>query len=311
MTGADKTIIITGGNSGLGLEAARVRSRSAGVRLVLACRNQDTAAKAAAETGAEVMALDLGSLASVRSFARAFMARTDLPRLHALICNAGCQFPNPDQRSEDGYELTFAANHLGHYLLQRLLIDQIAPGGRLVIVASGTHDPAQKTGMPVPDLADPQDLLAPAVPADGSVLSTGLRCYTNSKLCNVLQAYELERRKGDRDLMIAAFDPGLMPGTGLARSYPGWARTVWKFILPVLTLTPMRANTPALSGGDLAALATDPALGGTSGLYYERRTPIRSSDTSYDEALARSLWEMSARLTSLTPDGLSAEGQFA
>ena len=85
-------------------------------------------------------------------------ARTDLPPLHALICNAGIQFNAGLVNTEDGYETTWAVNHLGHFLLVLLLLDKIQKPGRIVVVSSGTHDPLQKSGMPDPIYKDAETI---------------------------------------------------------------------------------------------------------------------------------------------------------
>jgi NAD(P)-dependent dehydrogenase (short-subunit alcohol dehydrogenase family) len=139
----------------------------------------------------------------------------------------------------------------------------------------------------------------------------GRRRYTTSKLCNVLCAYEMDRRlraasarKPDRAITVNAFDPGLMPGTGLARDYGLVARLAWKTLGPLarLVLRPFRVNIhrPDESGSALARLVLDPDLEKVSGRYFEGLKEIRSSAESYDEVKAAALWEQSAQLMAIS-----------
>jgi NAD(P)-dependent dehydrogenase (short-subunit alcohol dehydrogenase family) len=172
-----------------------------------------------------------------------------------------------------------------------------------VVVSSDTHDPAQQTGMPRPrytsaaELARPDDNWA----GGDSPVSAGRRRYTTSKLCNVLFTYELDRRFGGRGITFNAFNPGLMPGTGLARDYPAYQRLIWRFVMPVLTLMRENINTPRTSGRALARLISDPAIHRTSGRYFSGASDIPSSEESHDLAKAADLWQTSLTLTALDP----------
>src|SRR5262245_42072265 len=311
-------VVVTGGNSGIGFECARHLAR-AGWYVVIASRNRAASAAAVRRIVDEdprhavaEMGLDLGSLASVREFARA-LATADL-RLRALVCNAGLQMHNGPRRSPDGFELTFAVNHLGHFLLTNLLLVRLldnAPA-RIVIVSSGVHDPQRWTGMPKPAVADLGTLAAMGGPHPDTF--DGRLAYVNSKLCNLWFAYELVRRaeaaglaSGARRLTVNAFDPGLVPGSGLARDYPRGLRFVWDRVLPgaARLLSPVVAgiNPAPKAGRALARLVTDPALAEVTGRYFPSHTrwrEARSSDASYDLARAGALWEESARMTRLT-----------
>lgn len=282
------TAIITGGNAGLGFETARALGRE-GWHVVIACRDAGRGEAAAAELRAggasvEVRSLDLASLVSVRRFAAGWSGPVE-----ALICNAGIQVVSGLSYTEEGFETTFGVNHLGHFLLVDLMKPQVK---RVLVVASGTHDPAQRTGMPEPRLASAEEMAHPG-PETEDVSLAGRRRYTTSKLCNVLFAYELARRAPE--LTVVAFDPGLMPGSGLARDYAGWQQLAWKYVLPLLRFFQPNVNTTEASGAALARLAMEPVESGT---YYEGRRAIRSSGQSYDEAAARALWDESQALVS-------------
>lgn len=307
--------LVTGGNSGIGFECARTLAR-AGWHVAIASRDRGRSAQAvrriARESGADAaseLGLDLASFASVRQLVREIEAR-DLA-LCALVCNAGLQ-KSGLELSPAGHELTFAVNHLGHFLLVNLLVERLRrqPGGRIVVVASGVHDPAQRTGMPKAAITDLATLAATGGTTSGAF--DGRLAYVNSKLCNLWFTYELARRIDATDLVRSsrltanAYDPGLVPGSGLVRDYPPALRFVWNWILPGLArvLSPIlpTINPAPKSGRALAALVTDPTLAASSGRYYPshaRWREARSSDASYDVARAKALWDESIRLCGL------------
>src|SRR5215203_5956174 len=155
---ARKMVVVTGGNAGLGYECARaIAASSPEWRVVLAVRSTEKGERAVLRIAEETanpevgaMALDLASLASVRSFAGALAKRDDLPPLRAIVCNAGLQVVSGTSYTEDGFEETFGVNHLGHFLLVNLLLGQLEVPARIFFVSSGTHDPKRRTGMPAP-----------------------------------------------------------------------------------------------------------------------------------------------------------------
>jgi light-dependent protochlorophyllide reductase len=295
-----RTVLITGATGGLGLQAAREIAGEDSWRVVMTGKDQQRAAAAAARVGAEGMALDLGSLADVRRFAVEFRA-AEHPPLEALVLNAGIQHISGLVRSGDGYEATFAVNHLGHFLLAQLLLDELAPGSRVVVVSSDTHDPALSTGMPEPRFAGARELaLAADEEAEGeSPATSGRRRYTTSKLCNVLFAYEAARRWQERGITVAAFNPGLMPGTGLARDYPAYQQLAWRYVMPILTLLRPGINTPRTSGAFLARLASDRDLEVGTGTYWSGGKAVPSSAESHDAEKAAELWQVSLELCDL------------
>jgi NAD(P)-dependent dehydrogenase (short-subunit alcohol dehydrogenase family) len=308
-------VLVTGGNSGIGYECARRLARE-GCRVVIASRDRQASARAieriGAETGSraiEEMELDLGSLAGVRRFAKEVAAR-QLP-VRALVCNAGLQLTRP-RTSPDGFELTLAVNHLGHFLLVNLLLERLlanAPA-RIVVVASGVHDPKMKTGLPKPEIRGMDELLKDGGMGGGAY--NGRRAYVHSKLANLWFTYELVRRieraglsSAARPLSVNAYEPGLVPGSGLARDYPAPLRWIWNNVLTLVTPILPMANTAERSGAALAGVVLDPALERTSGKYFPSHTQFAegpSSDESYDQARARELWEASVRASGLRPE---------
>lgn len=314
---ARNTALVTGGNSGIGFECARQLAR-AGWRVIIASRNRELSAEAVrritAESGADAIAsmeLDLASPASIRALAGGIAC--DLP-LRAVVMNAGVQVTKGPRLTPDGYELTFAVNHLGHFLLANLLLGRLlaAAPARLVVVSSGVHDPRRTTGMPKPDVSDLATLAATGCARREGF--SGALAYVNSKLCNLWFTYELVRRLGaaglnpdGRRLTVNAFDPGLVPGSGLAREYAAPLRFVWDRVLPGLArvLSPVVAsiNPADKAGGALARLVLDPELERVSGKYFPSHTRWReeaSSAASYDPERGRALWDASVGMVRLT-----------
>jgi NAD(P)-dependent dehydrogenase (short-subunit alcohol dehydrogenase family) len=295
-------IVMTGATGGIGLEAAQRLSTSGTNRLIVGARTPDRL-PGPLKGRAEAFALDLASLASVRTFAAA-VAEGD--PIDALVLNAGIQNVT-DAKSADGFELSFAVNHLAHYLLIRLLLPRMAPSGRIILTASGTHDPAEKTGIPPPRHIDAAKLAWPHQDPelDRRRIVRGQRAYSTSKLANVMTARELAHRTDGAhpDLTIIAFDPGFTPGTGLARDYPGPSGLIFRFLLPLLVKRTDRVSTPQNSGRLLAELVTDPAHAGLRGRYMAvRRQAVLDAPPSavaHDAELAERLWDNSAGLVGL------------
>jgi len=284
-----QTVIVTGGNSGLGYGcASALLSASPPWHVIIACRDTGRAQEAvdmlrkAARPSADIetMALDLASLASVRSFASMLDDRlkaADIPPLHGLVCNAAVQ--GARTFTVDGFESTFGVSHLGHYLLVNRMVPLIEKPARIAVVASGVHDPAQlakvpaSAGVPVPAWNRPTALakgeLGPEAANDDATADRGRR-YSTTKLANVYFTYGLAQRLPN-GITVNAFDPGLMPGTGLAREYPAVLRFAWHSILPrmipLLRLVLLRnIHTPEESGKALARLIIDPALVSTGSI---------------------------------------------
>jgi len=305
MSAAVRTAVVTGPTRGLGLECVRSLAGVPGWRIVLASRDEAGGQRAAEEVRGErphaslaVVQLDVSSLASVRSFPDR-LAAAGTPQLDALVCNAGVQVTRGPRLTADGYEVTFATNHLGHFLLVDRLLNRLAPEARIVVVSSGTHNPEWKTGMPTPRWRTFEALARPGEPERAewakSPGAAGRCAYSTSKLCNLFFVYELARRlraAGRGDVTANAYDPGLMAGTGLAREYNAVARFAWRFVLPLLTMLP-GASTARRSGAELARLVYDPAYAGRGGLYVQIAREKRSSKQSYDEGLAAELWRTS------------------
>jgi NAD(P)-dependent dehydrogenase (short-subunit alcohol dehydrogenase family) len=312
-----RTVVITGGTSGIGSATADAILRSQGGPWHVVVANRDPgraqaaiahlAAAAATGNTVEAMPVDLASLTSVRAFAVALTTRLDsgdLPRLQALVCNAGVQAGTSLTTTADGFESTFGVNHLAHFLLVQELLPVLRPPARIVVVSSDTHDPAKKTPVPVPAWNNTQELargeLGPAAARDNSFIA-GQRRYSTSKLANVYFTYALAARL-PAGVTANAFNPGFVPGTGLTRSAPGPVRFLNRHILRHVTwlMRPMLTSdvrSAEEAGAALARLAIDANLSETTGRYFDGREPTRSSDESYDPARADELWATSLKLT--------------
>ena len=127
----------------------------------------------------------------------------------------------------------------------------------------------------------------------------GQRRYSTSKLCNVLTTYALHERLVDKTIRVNAFDPGLTPGTGLAKSYPIPLRFAWNYIMPVMRYFRKHMNAPATSGSRLANLAFGEELRPLSGIYYSGGKVTKSSSDSYNKDYQAELWKSSIELTAI------------
>ncbi len=288
-----RVIIVTGANSGIGLEAARELARK-GAEVILASRDLNKAQAALQnikndipQAKLEVIPLDLADLASVRKFAEEFKARYD--RLDVLLNNAGIMLV-PYGKTADGFERQFGTNHLGHFALTGLLIDLITktPGSRVVNISSNAHYGGNM------DFGDLQF-------EDAEYNSMG--AYSRSKLANLLFTYELQRRFESRGLEAAALaaHPGIS-ATGLADHFLQ-GRVVW-LIQGLMNLFFQSAEMGALPG---LRAATDPQA--RPGSYYgpggkgERSgfpVVVSSNQASHNKEDAARLWEISEKLTGVS-----------
>ncbi|MEH0154480.1 SDR family NAD(P)-dependent oxidoreductase [Limibacter armeniacum] len=302
---ATKTVIITGGNSGLGFECAKtIAKANQGWHIVLACRNAEKGIQATKVTTEETgnknvsfLKLDLASLASVRNFVAEFQSK-HLPPLQGLVCNAGITSGESIEYTKDGFELTFGVNHLGHFLLTNLLLPHFAEPARVVVVSSNTHNPDIREGKLV---GQAMYLGAErlAHPDSEYKLKSGPK-YTTSKLCNLLFAYELDRilQKENKKITVNSFDPGACPGTNLAGEN-NIRKTImdsW-FGKSLLKIMGVVASTPEKSGEAMARLLLDSRLENVSGKYFQIYEDIASSKDSYNKTFAKELWEDSIKLT--------------
>ncbi|MGF1480622.1 MAG: protochlorophyllide reductase [Cyanophyceae cyanobacterium] len=315
------TVVVTGASSGVGLQAAKALAQTGQWYVVMACRNLDKAKAAAQEEGLSpenytVMLLDLASLASVRQFVEEFRAsgRT----LEALVCNAAVYFPllKEPLRSPDGYELSVATNHLGHFLLCNLMLEDLkkssAAHPRLVILGTVTANPKELGGkIPIPAPPDLGDLQGfeegfkePIAMIDGKKFKSG-KAYKDSKLCNVLTMRELHRRYHDETgIVFSSLYPGCVADTELFRNHYSLFQKIFPWFQKNITGGYV---SQAVAGQRVAAVVTEPQFS-ESGNYWSwgnRQQPDRRSfvqevsDEASDEDKAKRLWELSEKLVGL------------
>ncbi|MCU0757586.1 MAG: protochlorophyllide reductase [Steroidobacteraceae bacterium] len=321
MSGADTpTAIVTGASSGVGLHATRALLRR-GWHVVMACRDLGKAGQAIRLLGFDAAAvtpmhLDLGSLDSVRRFVENYRRRADA--LEALVCNAAVYLPQlrEPMRSRDGYEISVATNHLGHFLLANLLLEDLrrsrSATRRLVTLGTITANTAEFAGrIPIPRPAHLGDLAglatgfkAPVAMIDGGRFLPG-KAYKDSKLCNMITSRELHRRFHDATgIVFSTVYPGCVADTGLFRHTPAAFRRLFP---PFQKYVTRGYVTQELAGERVAQVTADPGFG-NSGLHWSwggRRSAERSpfaqslSVEASDQARAERLWELSAALVGL------------
>lgn len=314
------TVVITGASSGVGLNAAKALA-DRGWHVVMACRNLDKAGRAAQEVGMpegsySLLHLDLASLASVRQFVEDFRATGR--SLEALVCNAAVYLPLEKEplRSADGYELSVATNHLGHFLLSNLMLDDLkaspAEDKRLVILGTVTANPKELGGkIPIPAPPDlgslegfEQGFKAPVSMINGKKFKSG-KAYKDSKLCNVLTMRELHRRYHDKTgITFSSLYPGCVADTPLFRNHFKAFRTIFPWFQKNITGGYV---TQQLAGERVAQVVADPDFR-QSGSYWSwgnRQKPGRRSfeQELSNEALnpqkAEKMWDLSAKLVGL------------
>ena len=277
-----KTVVITGANSGLGFETAGKIAMDKDYKVVLACRNLEKASIAREEIVSRTgnpniltMRIDTSSLASVAEFAREFISREG--SLYALVNNAGISPMGNSGMTEDGFELVFATNYLGHFLLTNLLLPFFEPGGRILSVSSDMHNP--------PGGISWRGVEALAHPSEDSRLK-----YSYSKLCMIYFTHYLNDllvREG-RNLRVNSFNPGFMADTNFSKG-GGKMRE-----MAIKTAMPERYGTLETSSDALSLLVTGESFGAVGGEYFDRSTSTAaSSELSYDRNNATELWERS------------------
>ena len=275
-----KTVLITGGNSGIGKETAIALARI-GAHVTITARDPERGAAAgrditaAAGAEVEVRPLDLASFASIRSFAGEFLGHHK--QLHVLVNNAGVILSQRTTTAE-GFETTFGVNHLGHFLLTDLLLDRIkasAPA-RIINVASGAHQWA-RAGLDFDDLQTEHGYGA-------------MKAYARSKLANIYFTVELARRLEGTGVTVNAVHPGGVR-TGFARDgdVSGISAFLWKIAGPFL-------RTPEKGARTSVYAATAPELESDTGKYFADEKDATPTAVAQDAEAAGRLWVESERL---------------
>ena len=319
-SGKPGTALITGASSGVGLFATKALV-DRGWHVVMACRDTDKARRAQAalaipDQAVTHLQLDLGDLDSVTRLVDSFHA-SGRP-LDALVINAAVYLPRlkHPERSPQGYEISMATNHLGHFLLIHRLLDDLKrsthPSRRVVILGTVTANSKELGGkIPIPAPADLGDLSgfaagfkAPIAMADGKTFKPG-KAYKDSKLCNMITTQELHRRlHGSTGIVFTSLYPGCVADTPLFRNTPAAFRTIFPWFQKNITGGYV---SQALAGERVADVVTDPAFS-VSGVHWSwgnrqtkggKQFSQELSDKASNPETARRLWDLTSQLVGL------------
>ncbi|XP_078176539.1 protochlorophyllide reductase-like [Carex rostrata] len=309
-------VVVTGASSGLGLAAAKALAETGKWHVIMACRDFLKAEKAAKSAGIpkenySIMHLDLASLDSVRQFVENF--RRSGMALDVLVCNAAIYRPtaNTPTYTADGIEMSVGVNHLGHFLLARLLLEDLKksdyPSKRLIIVGSITGNDNTLAGNipPKAGLGDLRGLAAGLNSHHSSMIDggsfDGAKAYKDSKICNMLTMQEFHRRfHEETEITFASLYPGCIATTGLFREHIPLFRALFP---PFQKFITKGFVSEAESGKRLAQVVSDPSLT-KSGVYWSWNKDSASfenqlSQEASDAEKARKLWEVSEKLVGL------------
>lgn len=312
------TAIVTGASSGVGLYAAKALAKR-GWYVIMACRNLEKAEKAAQEVGIpkdsyKILHIDLGSLDSVRQFINDFRATGR--SLEALVCNAAIYMPliKEPLRSPEGYELSMATNHLGHFLLCNVMLEDMkrspAADKRMILLGTVTHNPDELGGKipPRPDLGNlegfAQGFKEPVSMIDGKKFEP-VKAYKDSKVCNVLTMRELHQRYHESTgITFSSLYPGCVADTPLFRNHYPLFQKIFPLFQKYITGGYVSQD---LAGERVAAVVIDPEYK-QSGAYWswgnrqkkDRKSFVQKvSPQARDDEKAERLWDLSAKLVGL------------
>jgi WW domain-containing oxidoreductase len=269
-----RTMLVTGCNSGIGLETVRTLVKR-GVHVFATGRTEEKAREACAALGPEVvpLACELSDPASVRACIDT--VKRQIRALDAIICNAGIM-ALPKLERAFGYELQFFTNHMGHFLLVTGLLDSLAEDGRVVMVSSEAQKGAPKEGIEFDNLS-------------GERSYSPWKAYGQSKLANLLFAKELAKRFTSTKKTANAVHPGVIR-TNLGRSMPAFMRVALSIGEPLFL------KSAAQGAATQCYVATNPKLATVSGAYFADCNVAESTPISRDAALAARLWSESERI---------------
>jgi protochlorophyllide reductase len=313
------TVVITGTSSGVGLYAAKALALTNQWHVVMACRDIPKTEQAAQSVGIPrdsytIIHLDLASLDSVKQFVKDFRATGK--SLDALVCNAAIYTPliKEPQWSADGYELNVATNHLGHFLLCNLMLEDLkkssASDPRLVILGTVTHNPKELGGKipPRPDLGNlkgfEEGFKAPYTMIDGKKFEP-VKAYKDSKVCNVLTMKELHRRYHESTgITFSSLYPGCVATTALFRNHYPLFQKLFPLFQKYITGGFVSEEQ---AGERVAEVVADPTYN-QSGMYWswgnrqkkDRKSFVQEvSNEASDDDKAKRLWELSEKLVGL------------
>ena len=276
----NKTILITGGNSGVGLEAVREFAKR-GARLILACRDVKKACRAICnvkqQTGnsdIEIHEVDISLLESIEMLVEQLSFRRT--KIDILCLHAGTGPVDPRQETSEGHEVTFATNHLGHFHLVQLLRPALNPGARVIITTSMAHEYVRL------DFENLQQ--------QDQQSYNGVLCYARSKLMNVYFMRELARRLLRDGITVNAQNPGLVHTSVFKNS------TVLGNWLSETLVAPIYAKTSWQGAQTLIHLATSDELNGVTGCLFRDCRSSRLNEIANDKRAPKKLWEYSEQL---------------
>ncbi len=284
---SNKICLITGATSGIG-KATATELAKLGFDLILTGRSatkgqelSDSLAKRF-QIKSEFIKCDISSLNAVRSLSE--KVKSSYNHLDVLINNAGSRF-NDHKKSTDGIELTFATNHLGHFLLTHLLMDLLikSPAARIINISSSAHGGNK---IEIDDLVNPK-------------IYDGSKAYGRSKLANILFTYELSRALKSSRITVNALHPG-----GVASNFTKnnglipWAKHLVYYLLKRKLLTPKQGAKTVVY------LASSTEVEGVTGKYFYRKKEVKSSSDSYEMNTAKQLWVLSSKLCGLEEKSL-------
>jgi len=341
-------VVITGASSGLGLSTTIALANSGDYHVIMACRDTEKAKRVANENGIPkgsytVMKLELASIQSVRDFVSNLMAfKTAARPLKNLICNAAVYLPKDPEPSftDDGFEMSMGVNHLGHFLLVNLLLDDMskAKGARLCIVGSITGNTNTVGGGLVYPRADlgqlqgfEQGFKAPIAMADGKPFF-GAKAYKDAKVCNMMTVSELHRRyHEDTGIVFSSMYPGCIAESALFREKREWFRKIFPLFMKYVTGGYVSEKE---AGERLAQVIADPkcnksdvywswngkantvgyinkegvvaGAGGSGGEIFEND----QSDAVQDKVTAKKMWDLSKKAVGLGDKEMFKGGQL-
>jgi len=340
-------VVITGASSGLGLSTTIALANSGNYHVVMACRDTEKGKRIAKEVGLPkgsytVMKLELGSIQSVRDFVANLMAFKGAKPLQNLICNAAVYLPKDPEPSftDDGFEMSMGVNHLGHFLLVNLLLDDMskAKGARCCIVGSITGNTNTVGGglvYPRADLGQLQGFekgfKAPIAMADGKPFF-GAKAYKDAKVCNMMTVSELHRRyHEDTGIVFSSMYPGCIAETNLFREKRAWFRKLFPLFMKYVTGGYVGEKE---AGERLAQVIVDPkcnksdvywswngkaktvgyinkdgivtGAGGAGGEIFEND----QSDAVQDKVIAKKMWDLSKKAVGLSEKEMYKGGQL-
>ncbi|CAM9643979.1 unnamed protein product, partial [Hapterophycus canaliculatus] len=293
---------------GIGLEGAKFLSASGDWHVIMAVRSFAKAEAGAKDLGMDpstytVMNLDLASLNSVRNFVAEIKAAK--VKVDALVCNAAVWHPKDKvpRRTADGFEEAVGVNHLGHFLLCNLLIDELKKS-RVVFIGTETHNPGSIAGKipPQAHLGDLQGLARNEPMVDG-VKYEPTKAYKDSKVCNVLMMREMDKRFASEGMVVSALFPGCIAESPLFREKRGWFRAGFpvfqKFVTKqfVSTEEAGRRMADVVSSDKFASSGTYWRWNGQDAEATARENVV--SDEAMDEARCEKLWNISADLVGI------------